>query len=253
MENVIGKIESCSDRFQESHFWIHSMEQFYHYADPFRWHLNAFLRSLKEVPQLLQMELQNEAGFSKWFRNHRAKLASDPLISFLSKQRDYVVHRGMLIPGSKGAIGLTEGRGIKFGLSFPIHPLEDSDHAMHRYLSVSKEHGDILELLRPDEESLPCVKREWRIPSFDEEVLDLAAVAWLRVGETIASVLHWLGVEPPQLSLDCRHSSQQVQYKLYERNELRQELKKIKGKTRRKRPVGQTSNKRIQRRPRSEF
>ena len=251
MENVTRKIESSLDRFQESHFWIHSMEQFYHYADPFRWHLNAFLRSLKEVSQLLQMELQNETGFPKWFREHRAKLVSDPLISFLSKQRDYVVHRGMLIPGSKGAIGLTEGRGMKFGLSIPIHPLEDSDHAMHRYLSVLIDQRDPLGLLQPDEDSLPCVKREWRIPSFDEEVLDLAAVAWLRVGETIASVLHWLGVEPPQLSLDCRHSSQQVQYKLYERSGLRQELKEIRGKNRRKRQVDQTSNKRIQRRPRS--
>jgi hypothetical protein len=88
MEDVARKIGSSSDRFRESHFWIHSMEQFYHYADPFRWHLNAFLRSLKKVPQLLHIELQNEVGFSEWFREYRANLVSDPLISFLSKQRD---------------------------------------------------------------------------------------------------------------------------------------------------------------------
>ena len=26
--------------FEEAHFWIHMMEEYYHFADPFRWHLN---------------------------------------------------------------------------------------------------------------------------------------------------------------------------------------------------------------------
>ena len=46
------KIESALDRLEEAHFWIHKMEEHYHNADPFRWHLNAFLKALREVPQL---------------------------------------------------------------------------------------------------------------------------------------------------------------------------------------------------------
>jgi len=67
----LAPIESALDRFREAHFWIHTLEEYYHLADPFRWHLNAFLKSIKEVPQLIQMGLQNRPGFSAWFREER--------------------------------------------------------------------------------------------------------------------------------------------------------------------------------------
>ncbi|OMR58921.1 hypothetical protein AQ765_07200 [Burkholderia pseudomallei] len=129
----MAAIESALDRFREAHFWIHALEEYYHFADPFRWHLNAFLKSIKEVPQLIQMGLQNREGFNRWYRQEREKLAVDPLMRFLADKRDFVVHRGMLVPNSHGSIGITEGRGFKLGLTFPVHPLEDSDDAMHRY------------------------------------------------------------------------------------------------------------------------
>ena len=157
----------------------------------------------------------------------RANLNSDPLISFLADKRDFVVHRGMFVPGSIGVIGITEGRGIKAGLVRPIDPLRDSDEVMQAYLLSVKEYGDTFGFLQPDEESLPCVRRLWKIPPFDEEVLDLAAQAWLRVGELACAVIRWLGSEPPQLSLNCRHSSQQVQVKVYEREALEKWMKEL--------------------------
>ncbi len=42
-----------------------------------------FLKSLKEVPQLLRMELQNETGFTPWYRDQRKQLNADPLINLL--------------------------------------------------------------------------------------------------------------------------------------------------------------------------
>jgi hypothetical protein len=223
----LAKIEAALDRFREAHFWIHSLEQFYHNADPFRWHLNAFLKSIKEVPQLLQMGLQNEVGFPSWFRSEQARLTSDPLMEFLSKQRDIIVHRGMLVPSSHGSIGITEGRGFKLGMTFPVHPLEDSDQAMRRYLYHAAQHEDFLGLLMPDEDSIPCVHRAWRMPPFEEELVDLAALAWLRTGETINAVVQWLNMASEELSLDCRHSSQRVQFKLYDREVLNEELAQI--------------------------
>jgi hypothetical protein len=219
-EAIYEKIAASLDRFQEAHFWLHMVEQYYHAADPFRWHLNAFLRALKEVPQLLQMELQNEAGFKDWFSSQREALRADPLISVLSEHRDFVVHRGMLVLGSTATVGITEGRGIKLGVTFPVHALEDSDHGMRRYLAVSKECGDILGILIQDEDSLPCVQRQWRLPEFEDEIGEVCARAWLRLGETVAAVLSWLGAQPPPLSLDCRHATQEVQFKLYDRDEL---------------------------------
>lgn len=228
----LAAIESALDRFREAHFWIHALEEYYHFADPFRWHLNAFLKSIKEVSQLIQMGLQNREGFNRWYRQEREKLAVDPLMRFLADKRDFVVHRGMLVPNSHGSIGITEGRGFKLGLTFPVHPLEDSDDAMHRYLHCVTEHGDFLQILAEDDDSLPCIHRVWRTPPFEEEVLDIAAQAWFRTGETVNAVVTWLGEAPPELSLACRHSSQRVQYKLFDRKKLNQQLRAMRSDVR---------------------
>ena len=166
------------------------------------------------------MELQNEPGFTTWYSQARAELNNDPLFEVLSKQRNFVVHRGMLVPESRGAIGITEGRGMKLGLTFPVHPLEDSEHAMDRYLRHAKENGDFLGILILDEDSQPCIERKWRLPDFDDDLVDVCANAWIRVGETVREVLVWLGEDVPSLSLDCRHSSQAVKFRRFDRETL---------------------------------
>ena len=220
-------IDPALDRFSEAHWWIHTLEQHYHDADPFRWHFNAFLKSIKEVPHLLAMGLQNRSGFSDWFRPERDRLTSDPLMSYLATQRDFIVHRGMLVPSSHGSIGITEGRGFKLGLTFPVHPFEDSDNAMHRYLHHVLKHKDFLQILMPDGDSLPCIHREWKLPNFDQELVELSSQAWLRTGETVNAVVSWLGAEPPELSLNCRHSNQQVQFKVFNRSTLNKQLRQM--------------------------
>src|SRR5690242_7245127 len=117
------RLAPAMDRIQEAHFFLHGMEESYHSADAFRWNLNAFLRALKEVPQLIGMALQNVQGFPEWFRPRREALGDDPLIAHLSQQRDYVVHRGMLKPTSTATLGLTDGRSIRLGVTMPIDPL----------------------------------------------------------------------------------------------------------------------------------
>jgi hypothetical protein len=130
----------------------------------------------------------------------------------------------MLVPNSSVAIGVTEGRGMKLGMSFPSHPLEDSDDAMDRYLRFIKDNKDFLGVLMPDDDSLPCVEREWKLPQFEDEIVEVCATAWLRLGETISDVMRWLGAEVPALALDCRHSAQQVRFKLYSREKLSERL-----------------------------
>lgn len=230
--NALDRIPASFDRFQEAHFWIHGMETYYHLSSHFRWHFSAFLKALKEVPQLLQMELQDEPGFTAWFRDQKDVLNRNPLIAHLSKQRDIVVHRDMLVPNSRCSVGITELRGMKLGMGLNLDPLEDSDHAMHRYLYVAAERGDFLGILTPDEDSIPCVQRVWRLTGFDEEIIGLCARGWLRTGETLVEVLRWLGVEPPPLSLDCRHGEQKVQFKLFDRDKLIQQLRELKGVSR---------------------
>lgn len=225
---ALEKIPASFDRFQEAHWWIHTLELRYHESDLFRWHLNAFLKALKETVPLLQKELQNIGGFSAWFRPQKEKVKADPLLKFLSEQRDYVVHQGMLTPGSRGIIGITEGRGIKLGITMPIDPREDSASAMSRYLfAMARGNSDFLGILIPDEDSVPCVQREWRLMPFEDEAVALAAKAWLTVGEVMTDTVRWLGGEVPNLSLNCRHSSQQVQIKSFDRQQLEKQLQEM--------------------------
>ena len=228
MVSAYDKLASTLDRFQEAHFWIHMMERYYHLADPFRWHLSVFLKAVKEVPQIVQMELQQETGFKDWFGSKKAKLHEDPLMRFISKSRDLVVHRGMLVPNSHAELGVTEGRGMKLGMGFPMHPLEYSENAMERYLNHAAQGGDFLGLLTPDDDSMPCVFRRWQLEGFDSDVVDLCADAWFKLGDVLKNVLEWLGEEDvPALSLNCRHSSQKVQFHLFDREEFTEKFKNI--------------------------
>ena len=225
MPDGFDKLTSALDRYQEAHFWLHMMEQHYHFADPFRWHLNVFMKALKEVPDMVSMALQNELGFPAWFHGQRGALKGDPLIQALFKGRDRVVHREMLVPMSHAAVGVTEGRGMKLGMSFPVDPLADSDVGMERYLRSVRRAGDdktadFLGVLVRDEDSLPCVRREWRLAEFDEELVDLCARAWLRMGVTLEATLRWLGENPPPQTLNCRSSHQAILYKTYDRELL---------------------------------
>ena len=150
------------DRFREAHYWIHMLEEHYHEADPFRWYLSAFLKAMKEVPLLLASELQNEHGFRKWFAAERERLHADPLIGYLARQRNLVVHRGMLLPGSSCMVGLTQLRRMKLGIGVRADPREDSDAVMDRFFQALSKNG-LEGLLVSDPDSIPCVKRTWRL------------------------------------------------------------------------------------------
>ena len=213
------KLHSALDRFQEAHFWIHGMRDYYHHASQFRWHLNAFLRALKEIPDLIRMGMQNEVGFKSWFQEQWQDLRSDPLIKDLFKKRDIVVHQQMLLPQSKGTVGITEGRGFKMAMNATFPPWQDSDEAILQY-AVQFREFDFLGLVTPDEDSIPCVYREWRLPEFDDEVVELCSRSLLRIGEVINAVIGWQGAEPTPVSLDCRHAEEQVKWKLYDRSTL---------------------------------
>jgi hypothetical protein len=152
-------------------------------------------------------------------------LHSDPLIAFLNKKRDFLVHRGMLLPQSGGSIGITEGRGMKLGLGVTIDPLKDSDDLMYSFAyKLLSEDNDFLGFFNDDEDSLPCIEREWKLEQFPDEVVDLCAKAWLRMGKIVCNVLIWLGDTPPELSLDRRHSAQRIRVRLYDRAKIREKV-----------------------------
>lgn len=187
-ETIREIIFSAYDRLEEAHWNIHQMELNYHESDSFRYSLNSFLRVLKEVPQILQMELQDNSGFTQWYKQHRHITTKDPLIADLFKKRDTVVHKSMLKPKSSAYLGVTEGRGLKMGFGLPLNPFQDSDSLMVNFLTTnakSDENLDVFGVLDDDEDQLPCIERHWGLEPFEEGILELAVQAW----EQIASLV----------------------------------------------------------------
>lgn len=217
--SIFMSLESSLDRLKEAEWFIHMMEEHYHEADQFRWSLNSFLRTLKEVIQLVSMEVQNKPEVVAWFRDEKERVEKDPLLSFLSKQRDLIVHRSMLKPASTAFIGFTRGRGLKLGISMPIDPLEDSRIAILRYIDVAASKKDIMGILYMEEDGsgeYTCVQREWKLAAYpDQELTSLAATAWERVAQLTLEVAEKLGasVIKPRVVLGDRN---QVQFEIYE-------------------------------------
>ncbi len=51
-------LEASLDRWQECHWHLHQMEGNYHLPDAFRYALNAFIRAIADVPELLTKNLE---------------------------------------------------------------------------------------------------------------------------------------------------------------------------------------------------
>jgi len=225
---LIEQIPSSIDRLLEAGFHVRQMDEVFHFADEFRWSLNCFLRALKEVPQIIRMELQYKVGFKAWFDGRYEAVRTDALIQYFGKQRDGVVHKQMLKPASSGFVGITEGRGIKLGIGVPIDPLQDSDIAMQKYLHFCAGHDDLMGVLGDDEESLPCIERTWKLDQFpDEDVTDLAARAWQKMADLMSDVAVWLGNEPIPFKLS-RAPTKWIRIKMYDREKLREYVQAVK-------------------------
>ena len=96
------------------------LEKYYDFSSHFRWHLAAYLKALKEIPQLLQMELQNEPGFKVWFREKMCSLRDDPkviaLLGAAAREPAACETPDALDIGRKEKSHLSFGRGIHYFL-----------------------------------------------------------------------------------------------------------------------------------------
>jgi len=229
--SILKSLESSLDRLNEAAWFIHMMESHYHQADQFRWSLSSFLRTLKEVLQLVTMEVQSNKELSAWFRTEKERLHNDPLLSYLFKQRDIVVHKAMLKPASKGMVGFTRGRGLKLGMGMPIDPLDDSERAILKYIYFAAKDKDFMGILYAEEDGsgeYTCVQREWRLQQFpDEELTRLAATAWEAVAKVTYEVATRLGAEVVEPTIELGHPNQ-VQFEIYNPAWIKEQLERAK-------------------------
>lgn len=229
MKCAHSRVEASLDRWRECHWHIHQIERTYHEPDSFRYSLNSFIRAVKEVPQLLQMELQHEPMYRQTIKPMVTALYRDPLLSLLHKKRDFLVHQGMLVPHSSGYAGVTRGHGkLKMGMTFGVGPHESSDEAFIRYVKTCKAVPDFNLLCGPEEDTLPCIQRKWVIAEFPEtDLLDVVVAAWQTTGEVMSQVLVHLGAQALDLTMPCRHDPEKVRMKIYTHEQFETQLKSI--------------------------
>jgi hypothetical protein len=222
---VCNRLTAALDRQNEAHWQLHQLNEHYHQADAFRYSLNAFIRVIKEIPGIVQMQLQREYGFKAWFRAKLDELHADPLFSALSKHRDFIVHQGMLKPSSYAHIGTTrDGLTLKIGFPFPADVFEDSDDIMARFVRACQSSDLLFGLAAAhgDDSQVPCVRRAWHLAPFpDVEVRALAIRAWKVTGALLSDTLTWLGHEPASYdAFPClpSHESPAIMIRMYEQS-----------------------------------
>ncbi len=231
--SVFTSLSSSFDRMDEAAWFIRLMEENYHSADKFRWALSSFLRTLKEIMQLVSMEVQGNQELTKLVSDKKAELSKDPLIGFLYKQRDNVVHKSMLKPASSGSVGFTCGRGMKLALGLPIDPLSDSEEAIKRYIYQAAKDTDFLGILYTEEDGggeYTCVQRQWKLSNFpDNEITELAASAWEKVTQAFFDVAEKMGAQliKPTFKL-CNPN--QVQFEVYSPGWVKEQLEHAKNR-----------------------
>jgi hypothetical protein len=196
-------LEAAFDRHAEAHWFLHQLNEQYHKARPFRFSLNAVLRSLKEVPDVAQAAVKNEPDFASFYKPMLMELRSDPLYRKFADDRNFIVHTGMLLPVSEAHVGLgvTRSAGFVPKLAFPFRasPQDDSDEIMSRCVELSRKDAVFTDLFTPqDEEQIPCVWRTWRLTSFPkEEVRQVVVRTWKRVGALLVAFFKHMGNDHP--------------------------------------------------------
>ncbi|MGH1462753.1 MAG: hypothetical protein ACRBB6_12015 [Neptuniibacter sp.] len=211
------KIEAALDRWQESHWYLHQIEGHYHDADALRYSMNAFVRSLREIPDMVTMALQNHQGFPVWHRPVRAELElQDPLFSQVIRHRNQIVHRSMLMPASKAYVASIRGFTVKMQFGFYVDPFEDSNQAMQRFMDMSKKDPILMQALAPDETQVLALIREWHIEGFDEDIIASFRSAWIRVTSYLSGILTFLGEDRlPEGLPSCFEDPRRFRYKKY--------------------------------------
>ncbi|HHG3266049.1 TPA: hypothetical protein ACPVX8_003790 [Vibrio parahaemolyticus] len=226
-KEIFESLSSSFDRIDEASWFIRLMEENYHSADRFRWSLNSFLRTLKEIMQLVTMEVQGNKQLSKLVAEKKSELSKDPLISYLYKQRDIVVHKSMLKPASSGTVGFTRGKGLKLGMGMPIDPLRDSEEAIKKYIYCAAKDKDFLGILYTEEDGggeYTCVKREWKLAQFpDDELVQLVAIAWEKVAQAFFDIAGTMGAQLIKPTFELTNPNI-VQFQVYNPDWIKEQL-----------------------------
>lgn len=172
----------------------HQVHQQWHrladdYGDPddFVTSLNAALVSLRSIPEVLDKEKRYIPDFDTWYAAHDAALRADPLLQWLVKVRNHVVHHGDLELHSRARVRVLVGGRELPEVDINVPPLLDQD--------------EIASLIAPRlsaavrEQGVLAVERRWvAADQPDYELLDVLAHCYGKLAEVVADAHGQTGI-----------------------------------------------------------
>lgn len=173
------------DKFVESWYFLCSLADSYHDAKLFRWYLNAFIQSLRNVTFMLQSEQSKIPNFDSWYAEKQELMRNDGLLVNFREGRNKVVKQQMLKTKSKACMGLFRGHQIKLGMDgIELNPFTDTvqllEFAKSKFIPaiLDNAHSSIGEQLG--------IKRTWVVEEIgDGEIVGLCYKAWKRIGKIV--------------------------------------------------------------------
>src|SRR5438128_2050446 len=82
------------DKLQRASYFRFQMKDAGGNRDRFRWNLEAFLEAARSVTEIMHTEYSRKKseGFEDWYQEKTKAMMADPVLHFLLKKRNEVVH-----------------------------------------------------------------------------------------------------------------------------------------------------------------
>jgi hypothetical protein len=87
---------ATQDKLQEANFFRHQLRDKAGSQDEFRWTLTAFIVAARGAVEIMGKEYAHRPGFRDWFRMKEHEMFIDPVISFIHRKRNHIVHTRVL-------------------------------------------------------------------------------------------------------------------------------------------------------------
>jgi len=187
-------ILATHDTFEQAHYHLHECISNYHNPTLFRFNLNSFIQSLRNITFALQSEKQKIPDFDNWYSKMQEELRKDELLKRFVEGRNIVVKQGMLETKSKISTGLFKYRQEKACVILDVSPFTESKDVFEMSKKVwipgfvSEEHFFIGEEIG--------IKREWIVETIsNNEIIGDCNKAWITLGILVGEAHKILGVD----------------------------------------------------------
>ena len=175
------------NKYWEAWYFLLGMCEQYHDPYAFRYELNAFIQSLRNITFMLQSEPARPQDFDVWYANEQQLLRADGNLRRFVDARNIIVKQSNLATASKADLGIFRRRQFKLGLNMDLSPFHDSEYLIRKAqefmigFMLDPEHSQIGEQIG--------LRRTWIAPVLGPtEVVGLCASGLAKIGKLLQRV-----------------------------------------------------------------